>query len=598
MTAESDNAGFGRLVVFTWLGLAFLLVLKAAQTPGGLILSPDDAMRLVQVRDLLHGQSWFDTTQWRMNAPYGLPMHWSRLVDAGIAGLLLLFRLFTNPKTAEAWALYVWPLLPLLPVLFALTHIAQRLTGRMGALFTLALGASCVAAMTPFKPGNIDHHNVQLALGLSFAAFLIDIDRSRRAGIFAGAMAALSLAVGLETLPYVLVALMALAVWWTFGPRIAGNVAAFGATFGGANLLLLTCATASVYRFSAACDTFSGFYAALGVLTGVGIIVLTGLGVVNTPLRRAAGAAGLCILVLAVAALIGPACLHGPYVAVDARLGSIWLSGVAEDQSPFTMGLMAPGDFVGGYVYCALAAAAALAAIFLLPVRHRASMAVLGAIALTAFAIASAQMRGIAFALLFATPGVVVVATWALERVRLGRTASMLATFAAVLVSSDATYAMVGQQIQKSLPAAQQYTPVQQIWMQGCTAPKAFRELARLPQSRVATFVDMGPMVLAYTPHATIAGPYHRNAAGILDTYSIFAGSAAEQRATLKRRAVDYVVICSPAPDYKEWGAMAQPDSLLRADAHGQIERWLEPLANEPKGGAIRIFRVRRESLD
>jgi len=327
------------------------------------------------------------------------------------------------------------------------------------------------------------------------------------------------------------------------------------------------------------------------------MVVLTGLGILNTPLRRAVGAAGLCILVLAAAVLIGPACLHGPYAAVDARLGPIWLSGVAEDQSPFAMGLMAPGDFVGGYVYCALAAAATLAAIFLVSAQHRAAMAVLGAIALTAFVIASLQMRGIAFALLFATPGVVVVATWALEHVRLGRTASMLATFAAVLVSSDATYAALGQQIQKSLPPAQQYTPVQQKWMQACTAPKAFRELARLPQGHVATFVDMGPMVLAYTPHDTMAGPYHRNAAGILDTYGIFAGSAAEQRATLKRRAVNYVVICSPAPDYKEWGAMARSDSLLKRDARGQVEFWLEPVVAQPADGAIRIFRVRRDRL-
>jgi hypothetical protein len=148
MVENSERSGLGFMVAITWFCLAALLILKAAQTPGGLILSPDDAMRLAQVRDLLHGQSWFDTTQWRMNTPYGLPMHWSRLVDAGIAGLILTFRLFTNANTAETWALYSWPLLPLLPVLLALAHIAHRLTGRTGALFALALGASCVAAMT------------------------------------------------------------------------------------------------------------------------------------------------------------------------------------------------------------------------------------------------------------------------------------------------------------------------------------------------------------------------------------------------------------------------------------------------------------------
>jgi hypothetical protein len=594
---NSERSGLGFLVAITWFCLAALLILKAAQAPGGLILSPDDAMRLTQVRDLLHGQSWFDTAQWRMNTPYGLPMHWSRLVDAGIAGLILTFRVFTNANTAETWALYVWPLLPLLPVLLALAHIAHRLTGRTGALFALALGASCVAAMTPFKPGNIDHHNVQLALGLSFAAFLIDIDRSRWAAAFAALTAALSLAVGLETLPYVLMALLALAVWWTLDRRCSGNVAVFGATFALANVLLFAGATASIYRFSAACDTFSGFYAVLGALTGGGIAVMSSAPPFNTPFRRAAGATTLCVLVLLAAALIGPACLHGPYAAVDPRLGPIWLSGVAEDQSPFTMGLMAPGDFVGGYLYCVLAAAACIAAIFLVGTEHRAAMTVLCAIALMAFAIASLEVRGIAFALLFATPGVVVVAIRALERIRPSRTASALATFAAVLVASNASFAFVGAQIQKSLPAAHQYTPVQQKWMQACTAPKAFSELAALPQGRVAAFVDMGPMILAYTHHATIAGPYHRNAAGILDAYAIFAGTAAEQRATLKRRGVDYVTICTPEPDYKDWGRTAKVDSLLKTDARGRVEPWLEPVVTRPRGGQVRIFRVRRDRL-
>ena len=35
----------------------------------------DDALRLVQVRDLIAGQSWFDTTQYRINPPSGSLMN-------------------------------------------------------------------------------------------------------------------------------------------------------------------------------------------------------------------------------------------------------------------------------------------------------------------------------------------------------------------------------------------------------------------------------------------------------------------------------------------------------------------------------------------
>ena len=49
----------------------------------------DDNMRMMQVRALLHGQGWFDLRQYRLNPPFGANIHWSRLVDLPIAGLIL-----------------------------------------------------------------------------------------------------------------------------------------------------------------------------------------------------------------------------------------------------------------------------------------------------------------------------------------------------------------------------------------------------------------------------------------------------------------------------------------------------------------------------
>ncbi len=43
--------------------------------------STDDAMRLVEVRDFMAGQSWFDLTQYRLDPPNGVVTHWSRLID-------------------------------------------------------------------------------------------------------------------------------------------------------------------------------------------------------------------------------------------------------------------------------------------------------------------------------------------------------------------------------------------------------------------------------------------------------------------------------------------------------------------------------------
>ena len=60
----------------------------------------DDNMRLMQVRAWMAGQDWYDLRQYRMNPAVGFDIHWSRIVDLPIAGLILFFRLFTTP----AWA--------------------------------------------------------------------------------------------------------------------------------------------------------------------------------------------------------------------------------------------------------------------------------------------------------------------------------------------------------------------------------------------------------------------------------------------------------------------------------------------------------------
>ncbi|MFO1249046.1 MAG: hypothetical protein U1E93_12720 [Alphaproteobacteria bacterium] len=160
-------------------------------TRGAIQLDTDSAMRLVQVRDLLHGQSWFDTIQHRMNTPYGLAMHWSRLVDAPLA---LLMRV-------EIRCLIAWPLLLFAAVLLLLARIAFALSGKNAILPVVALGLLCSGVYASFAPGNIDHHGLQLVLML--AALLGVIERRP----VLGAAAALGLGVGLESLPYAVVAI-------------------------------------------------------------------------------------------------------------------------------------------------------------------------------------------------------------------------------------------------------------------------------------------------------------------------------------------------------------------------------------------------------
>src|SRR5262245_52628241 len=98
-------------VLSLWLVVSAFLLFGMPPTGVHDALSTDDAMRLVEVRDLIAGQGWYDLIQHRVMAPEGLPMHWSRLVDAPLAAIILALQPVIGTSTAESVAIGAWPLL-------------------------------------------------------------------------------------------------------------------------------------------------------------------------------------------------------------------------------------------------------------------------------------------------------------------------------------------------------------------------------------------------------------------------------------------------------------------------------------------------------
>src|SRR6266545_1943259 len=93
------------LLVIIWLASVATSLFPALIQ--GINLSTDDAMRLAEVRDLLNGQGWFDLTQYRLNPPAGVAMHWSRLIDLPIALLIRAGEIVLPAALAERVALIV-----------------------------------------------------------------------------------------------------------------------------------------------------------------------------------------------------------------------------------------------------------------------------------------------------------------------------------------------------------------------------------------------------------------------------------------------------------------------------------------------------------
>ncbi len=208
-------AGVWGRVALCWLIVATIFVLSDFQNIAAMHYSdPDDSLRMLEVIDWLGGQSWSDIHQYRIDpAGGGVLMHWSRLVDLPIAGLILAIRPFAGGIAAERWASALAPLLPLLPTLGALALVARRLVGPMAGLLTLVALLFAGSTLGMFQPLRIDHHGWQLALLAVALAGLAD-PRRARGGATVGIASALSLAIGLEMIIYLALLGVAQVLFW------------------------------------------------------------------------------------------------------------------------------------------------------------------------------------------------------------------------------------------------------------------------------------------------------------------------------------------------------------------------------------------------
>jgi len=518
-------------------------------TRHGINLDTDSAMRLAQVRDLLGGQGWFDTAQHRMNTPYGLPMHWSRLVDAPLALLMLV---------SQDFAIRTWPLLLLGGALWCLARIAFALGGRTAMIAALCLTLLCPSIYGPFSPGDIDHHGLQLVLMLAALCGLVE-----HRPVLTAVAVALGLGVGLESLPYALVAIAAASLWLRDD---AAKAQSFGLSLAGTALVLLLATTASAYRWTPVCDTYSLFYAALLAVGGVGVA-----GIARMPRHRLAAFGALAVVLLVVAASLNSGCFAGPYAGMDVRMQAIFLARINEAKPIWKYIQLSPGEIGGGYGYAVFAFAMSFFAL-----RERALSLVL-AFAGTALAVATLQYRAVPFAILFALPGLAAALARLLEK----RSIVWLAV--AILVCSGGVFAIAGVAIVGQDRMAQ--TVMRFHAQEACGEEPAMALLNAQPPGRVAAFVDQGPAIMAYTKDAAIAGPYHRDGAGILDTYEIFAGR--DPHAVLQRRGIRYLMTCRAAPD---WDFYREKGGLMAQLARQRLPAWLTPIARK---GDIELYRVR-----
>jgi hypothetical protein len=588
MTAGATRGpNFAVLVGLAWLVIAIDLIARHWAATALTLSDTDDAMRLAELHDFLAGQSWFDMHQARLAPPAGYDSHWSRLIDAGLAGTFLLFHQFVDAVLAERLMRVVWPLLWLLPAILGVAATAWRLAGRDAAVVTLLLCVVGLPAFQQFLPGRIDHHNAQIALSVAIVAATAWSDRARGAALAAGALSGLALAIGLENLAFVALAGVAFALRFVVDRAAAPALARYGSSLAASTAVAFFAIVGPQYWGRTECDAIAINWAVPVAAAGV-LLAASATWFAHERAAARVVVIAICAGVAGLAfALIEPRCLAGPYAMMDSALRPIWFSHINEMQPLTTIMRNSPD------VAAALAtfpAAAALAALLLArePAVRRDFAFLLAAAQLL---IACALMVGAAKMSMYAIwLGMPLVAAFALRVFAWLRLANLAArAFAAMLLTPAllSAGAIAAVQAAGAPPTKDKDGRVQA----GCFKTASYAELARLPRGVIATDIDYGSFVLALTPHAVIAAPYHRLADGIIATHRIFTLPSDEARGILRQFGATYVVTCGDRVP-PGMSASERAASLSGQLAAGAAPAWLEAMS-AGAGDAFRVYRIK-----
>lgn len=584
------NILWKRWMLLVWLAAMLWLVIVRWGAIHWLALSDtDDNMRLMEVRAWLNGQGWFDLRQYRLNPPEGFNIHWSRLVDLPIAGIIVAVKPLFGTAVAERVAVALAPLLALGAALFGMALTARRLVAPLAYALAAAILLTAQSTMGMFQPTRIDHHGWQLAALAFVLAGLVDADR-RRGGLTVGLASALSLVIGIEMFPYLALAGAAITLRWVWTRDEAQRLQCYGIALGGACAIGYALFTSNDNR-QAMCDVLSPVWLSVMVLGGALLVLLARLPA-DRRIARIGAAAAAAALLAGFFALAWPHCVGRPE-SVSPELQRLWLDQIREARPIYrqewklvVITLTVP---LLGLIGLGLAAWTGR--------RDRERLMAwlsTGALALCGFALLFFQMRAAAAAQLLAVPGCVVLIWIALPHVRasanlLVRTFGTVALF---LVGSGLIVQLGVNAVPEKTkpPRVAAITKAADKAGASCTTIPSMAPLDRLPATTIMTMVDLGPRLITLTHHSAIAGPYHRNGAAILDMHHAYDGTPETAHAMARKHGATLLLICPGFAESTVYRARSPKGFYAQLEA-GNVPAWLTPVPL-PKRSPFRLWRI------
>ncbi len=546
---------------------------------------PDDAMRLLEVRDWLGGQSWWDVGQHRLNGG-DFAMHWSRLVDLPIAAAMLVLDPFFAPATANRIAMTVVPLLTLLALMALAADLTRRLSDIERAKLALLLAPLSIPIVYQMRPLRIDHHGWQVVLAMAATTLLVGRSTARN-GALAGLALATLVTISLEGLPIAVAITGVAALAWAWQPERRYFLRALAATVFAAALALHV-ATRGPGMFAPVCDAMSPAWLAVLGVAALSLVAATFVDTRALSGRLAALAAGGALTIAALLTLASD-CLRGPFATLDPLVYRFWYLNVLEGmpiwrQEPAwaLMTIAFPVIGLGSSIFAWSHSTGAV----------RTRWTIVLAILAAAFTLTLFVMRAGATANALAIPGGASLLLAMLERTRRVRPVLLrtLATAGALLaISPD----LIVGAVFAAMPARPPLHHATADAHPSCDGFADVRALAQLPPAILFAPIDVSPEIIATTRHHAIAGGYHRNSAALHTVMAAFMARPEAARASIVASHAAYFVVCpgmSETDIYRE----AAPNGLWARLDRGERFAWLTPVPIA--GSPVLAWRVNNSS--
>ncbi|MGK2912133.1 MAG: hypothetical protein ACSLE1_20405 [Sphingobium sp.] len=549
---------------------------------------PDDALRYVEARSFADGQGWFDVSQHRVNWPIGGMMHWSRIVDLPISGLMRLLRPVFGPVIADQIAVAIVPLI-LFFLLIIMTGLAvRRLGGTLTAIVAMMLIGLSLPIIVQFMPMRIDHHGWQILMSAVSLWAAFDT-QPRRGGVVAGLAVSLWMHISSEGLPYAVMFFGIFALNFLRHEKAWERLSTYlGALcLGSAALLLATRGWPDAGRLY--CDAISPVYVLPMMAALLALIVSYRLVGSSSRASRFLTLALAGTAAIAAYLAIGGQCRAGPFSALDPLVYKDWYLRIPEgrpvwEQSPDLWAIIVFPPLIG------------LAGMVLHILRdrdaeNRFKWIQMLLLACGAYAVSVMVMRAMGVANLWALPGIAYFMVTLLPRAQglktaPGRIVATLGVFCLTPMFIICAAAAV------LAPFKKEEKSTGTVHLDGeCATKSQLQGLAALPRSVILAPLDVGPALLAFTPHYVVSTGHHRNNLAMKDVMLTFMAPQDKALAVALQRHATYIAYCPGLGEIGNYRKLGGPNSLIQDLVANRPPSWLTPVRMRP-GESIQVYRI------